>query len=50
LQAALGLLALPALDALVAEDVAFEAAASALPQLLAADTGGLAPVIRYPKV
>src|SRR5262245_27592688 len=50
LEAALGLLALPALDALVAEEVAFAAAASALPQVLAADAGGLAPVIRYAEV
>src|SRR5262249_38204071 len=42
--------ALPALVALVAEDVAFEAAARALPQVLAADAGGLAPVIHYSEV
>ena len=48
LEAALGLLQDPALDALVANEIAFEAAAEALPKALAAGADGLAPVIRYP--
>jgi threonine dehydrogenase-like Zn-dependent dehydrogenase len=47
-EAALGLLDLPAIDALVAEEIAFEDAPSAFPNILAANAGGLAPVIRYP--
>ena len=48
LNAALNLLADPRLDALVAEDIAFDDAASALPKILGAGARGLAPVIRYP--
>jgi threonine dehydrogenase-like Zn-dependent dehydrogenase len=48
LTSALGLLDLPALDALVAEEVAFEDAPKRLPQVFAAGAHGLAPVIRYP--
>jgi 2-desacetyl-2-hydroxyethyl bacteriochlorophyllide A dehydrogenase len=48
LTAALSLLDLPALDALVAEEIAFEDAPKRLPQVLAASAQGLAPVIRYP--
>ena len=47
LTAALGLLDLPALDALVAEEIAFEDAPKRLPQIFAAGAQGLAPVIRY---
>lgn len=47
LETALGLLASPALDALVAEEVAFEDAPRELPRILAQGAGGLAPVIRY---
>ena len=50
LEAALGLLAAPALDQLVAEEIAFEMAAQALPVALAAGARGLAPVIRYPQL
>ena len=46
LAAALGLLADPALDALVSEEIAFERAPAELPALLNSATG-LAPVIRY---
>jgi threonine dehydrogenase-like Zn-dependent dehydrogenase len=49
LETALGLLAAPALDALVAEEIAFPEAPYALPLALAADAPGLAPVIRYLK-
>jgi len=49
LEVALGLLAAPALDQLVAEDIAFDSAPDTLPRLLAADAPGLAPVIRYPE-
>jgi threonine dehydrogenase-like Zn-dependent dehydrogenase len=48
MEAALRLLAVPALDALVAEDIAFEQAPRRLPQIFAAEAHGLAPVIRYP--
>lgn len=48
LEAALGLLQDSALDALVMNEIAFEAAAEALPKALAARADGLAPVIRYP--
>jgi len=48
LEKALSLLADPALDALVAEDIAFADAPRLLPALLADGTTGLAPVIRYP--
>jgi len=46
--AALGLLAAPELDRLVAEEIDFEAAPRELPRILARDARGLAPVIRYP--
>jgi threonine dehydrogenase-like Zn-dependent dehydrogenase len=49
LAAAMRLLADPALDALVATEIAFADAASELPRILAADAPGLAPVIRYPQ-
>lgn len=48
LEAALRLLAVPALDALVTEEIAFEQAPRELPRILAAGAHGLAPVIRYP--
>lgn len=47
LETALTLLADPALDALVADEIAFADAATALPRLLAPGAAGLAPVIRY---
>jgi len=47
--AALQLLALPALDALVAEEIAFDDAARELPRILGTGASGLAPVIRYPQ-
>lgn len=50
LEAALGLLQDPALDALVGEEMAFEDAPTALPAVLAPGAKGLAPVIRYPAV
>jgi NADPH:quinone reductase-like Zn-dependent oxidoreductase len=54
MQAALGLLDLPALDRLVAEEVAFEDAPRELPRVLAPSTHGLAhglaPVVRYPQL
>jgi len=46
---ALSLLAPPALDALVAEDIAFADAPRELPRIFAPDAQGLAPVIRYPQ-
>jgi 2-desacetyl-2-hydroxyethyl bacteriochlorophyllide A dehydrogenase len=47
-EAAAGLLAaVPALDALVAEEIAFEDAPRELPRILSAGASGLAPVIRY---
>lgn len=46
--AAVGLLANVALDHLVGEEIAFEAAPTELPRVLAS-TSGLAPVIRYPE-
>ena len=46
--AAMGLLRLSALDALVAEEIAFEDAPRELPRILAPGAPGLAPVIRYP--
>ena len=49
LQAALGLLDRPALDPLVAQEIAFEDAPRELPRILAPDAHGLAPVIRYPQ-
>jgi 2-desacetyl-2-hydroxyethyl bacteriochlorophyllide A dehydrogenase len=50
MQAALGLLDQPVLDALVAEEIAFEDAPRELPRILAAGAHGLTPVIRYPEV
>jgi threonine dehydrogenase-like Zn-dependent dehydrogenase len=47
-EAALGFLAAPALDQLVAEEIAFEDAPAAMPAILADNARGLAPVIRYP--
>ena len=44
---ALSLLAEPALDALVAEEIAFEDAPRELPRIFAPGAQGLAPVIRY---
>jgi 2-desacetyl-2-hydroxyethyl bacteriochlorophyllide A dehydrogenase len=49
IEAALALTAgMPALDALVAEEIAFEDAPQELPQILGPGRHGLAPVIRYP--
>jgi threonine dehydrogenase-like Zn-dependent dehydrogenase len=48
-EAAVRLLALPALDALVAEEIAVDDAPRELPRILAAGASGLAPVIRYPQ-
>jgi hypothetical protein len=48
-EAAIRLLTLPALDALVAEEIPFEDAPGALPKILGPDARGLAPVIRYPQ-
>jgi threonine dehydrogenase-like Zn-dependent dehydrogenase len=48
--AALRLLDLPALDLLVAEEIAFEDAPRELPRILAPGAHGLAPVIRYPQL
>jgi NADPH:quinone reductase-like Zn-dependent oxidoreductase len=45
--AALRLLDQPALDLLVAEEIAFEDAPHEMPRILAGGTQGLAPVIRY---
>lgn len=47
LEAALGLLADPALDGLLTSEIAFDEAPAKLPALLAAGAAGLAPVIRY---
>jgi NADPH:quinone reductase-like Zn-dependent oxidoreductase len=47
LEKALALLADPALDALVAEEIAFADTPAELPRLLAPGATGLAPVIRY---
>jgi threonine dehydrogenase-like Zn-dependent dehydrogenase len=49
MEAALGLMDLPALDLLVAEEIAFEDAPRELPRILAPGAHGLAPVIRYPQ-
>lgn len=49
METALRLLADPALDALVAEEIAFDDAPRALPRIFAAGAHGLAPVIRYPQ-
>ena len=48
-EAAVRLLAVPALDALVAEEIAFEDAPRELPRILGPGAPGLAPVIRYPQ-
>jgi threonine dehydrogenase-like Zn-dependent dehydrogenase len=48
-EAAVRLLALPALDKLVAEEIAFEDAPRELPRILGPGAPGLAPVIRYPQ-
>ena len=48
-EAAVRLLALPALDQVVAEEIAFEDAPRELPRILGAGAPGLAPVIRYPQ-
>ena len=47
IEAALRLLHDPLLDALVAEEIAFADAPTALPRVLAPGATGLAPVIRY---
>ncbi len=47
-EAALGFLAAPELDALVADEIAFDDVPAAIPSILADDARGLAPVIRYP--
>jgi threonine dehydrogenase-like Zn-dependent dehydrogenase len=47
MEAALRLLDTPALDALVADEIAFDDAAKVMPKLLAPGATGLAPVIRY---
>jgi threonine dehydrogenase-like Zn-dependent dehydrogenase len=48
-EAAVQLLAVPALDQLVAEEIALEDTPRELPRILAAGAQGLAPVIRYPQ-
>ena len=47
LDKALALLADPLLDALISEEIAFEAAPRELPRLLAPGAAGLATLIRY---
>ena len=47
IEMALGLLADPALDTLVADEIAFADAPTELPRILASSAAGLAPVIRY---
>jgi threonine dehydrogenase-like Zn-dependent dehydrogenase len=47
IEKALALLADPALDALVVDEIAFDDAPLALPRILAPGAAGLAPVIRY---
>jgi NADPH:quinone reductase-like Zn-dependent oxidoreductase len=49
MDAAMRLLDQPALDRLVAEEIAFDDAPGELPRILAPDAQGLAPVIRYPQ-
>jgi threonine dehydrogenase-like Zn-dependent dehydrogenase len=49
MQAALGLLDHPALDPLVAGEIAFEDAPREMARILGAGAHGLAPVIRYPQ-
>lgn len=48
MEAALRLLADPRLDALVADEIAFDDAAAELPRILGPGARGLAPVLRYP--
>jgi threonine dehydrogenase-like Zn-dependent dehydrogenase len=48
-EAATRLLDMPALDGLVAEEIAFEDTPHELPSILSAGAPGLAPVIRYPQ-
>jgi threonine dehydrogenase-like Zn-dependent dehydrogenase len=48
LEAALSLLADPALDALIPGDITFEDAPTGLPGILGGNAGALAPLIRYP--
>jgi hypothetical protein len=50
MEAALSLLDRPALDLLVADEIAFEDAAREMPRILAPEAHGLAPVIRYPQL
>jgi 2-desacetyl-2-hydroxyethyl bacteriochlorophyllide A dehydrogenase len=50
LETALRLLDQPALDPLVADEIAFGDAPRELPRILEADAHGLAPVIRYPQL
>jgi hypothetical protein len=47
MEKALALLADPTLDALVADEIAFDDAPVVLPRILAPGATGLAPVIRY---
>jgi hypothetical protein len=47
MQAALALLADPALDALLTEEVAFGDLPAAIPRILAAGAPGLVTVVRY---
>jgi threonine dehydrogenase-like Zn-dependent dehydrogenase len=49
MELAMRLLNQPALDLLVAEEIAFEDAAREIPRVLAPGAQGLAPVIRYPQ-
>ena len=49
-EAAIGLLCDSALDALVADEIAFEDAPRELPRVFARGALGLAPVIRYPQI
>lgn len=49
IEAAMRLLALPALDQLVADEIAFEDAPRELPRIFAPGARGLAPVICYPQ-
>jgi hypothetical protein len=47
MEKALQLLADPALDALVSDEIAFDDAPTELPRILSPSASGLAPVIRY---
>jgi threonine dehydrogenase-like Zn-dependent dehydrogenase len=49
IEAAMRLLAMPELDRLVAEEIAFQDAPRELPRILGPQPQGLAPVIRYPQ-